>query len=205
LRKFYIGGLIYDGILELPLKNIKKKVARCISRYDLYPVVDICCGSGVQCFRIAGNGEEDVCGLDLDAGMIRYAASKYPRIPFVCADAAEVPLKDSSVCGVILSYALHDKSPETREKMLKEVKRVLSPEGKIVFVDFEPPWNAKSWMAKLYIYAIERLAGYVHFKNGRQFLYRGGLRAFIRQHDLGEIDRYDVELAHTSIVVARFV
>jgi ubiquinone/menaquinone biosynthesis C-methylase UbiE len=205
LRRFFIGGLIYDGILEPPLKNIKKRVAHFVTRYDLYPVLDICCGSGVQCFRIFEKRNGSVYGLDLDRGMIQYAVSKYPSIPFMCADAAHVPLKDNCVSGAILSYALHDKPPEIRSQMLKEVRRVLRPEGRIVFVDFEPPWSKKSRMAMLYVYGIEKMAGRDHFKNGRQFLLEGGLRTFLRRNGLKEMDRHDVELAHTSIVVARFV
>jgi demethylmenaquinone methyltransferase/2-methoxy-6-polyprenyl-1,4-benzoquinol methylase len=203
LKRFYINGWLYDWALEPILRSIKKSVTQFISRFNLYPVLDICCGSGVQCYRIMRN-RESAFGLDLDIGMIIYAASKYPHIPFMCADAANIPVKDSSLQGAILSYALHDKSSRTRIRMLQEVRRILSPEGKIVFVDFEAPWNGKSRMASLYIYWIERIAGKDHFKNGRQFLHQGGLRSFIQQNGLEEIERLDIDLAHTSVVVARF-
>ncbi len=203
LRRFYLGGLLYDWILEPSLGNIKKKVAQFVSRYDLYPVIDICCGSGVQCNRLIEN--LGVFGLDLDDRMIHYASSKYPRIPFLCADAASIPVKDSSVKGAILSYAIHDKSPEMRTRILQEVKRILYPVGKVLFVDFECPWNRISRMASLYIYGIERMAGKDHFRNGRRFLSDGGLRFFLEQNGLEEIERYNVDLAHTGIVVAKFI
>jgi ubiquinone/menaquinone biosynthesis C-methylase UbiE len=205
VRRFYLGGLLYDWALEPQLKNIKTRVAHLISRYDLYPVLDICCGSGVQCFRIANNGRGVAYGLDLDVRMVQYAVSKYPKIPFMCADAENIPIRDSCVRGVILSYALHDKFPDIRKKMLQEIRRVLSPDGKIVFVDFEAPWNKISRMASLYIYGIERLAGKEHFKNGREFLKQGGLYSFIHQNEFEEIERHNVELAHTGIVVAKFI
>jgi ubiquinone/menaquinone biosynthesis C-methylase UbiE len=204
LRRFFVGGLIYDMFLEFPLKKIKAKVAQIISEHDLYPVLDICCGSGVQCSRVVEDGDKEVYGLDLDMSMIQYAALKYPKIPFVCADAAEVPLKDSSIKGAILSFALHDKLPEKRIEIIQEVKRVLTNEGRIVFVDFEPPWSMKSRIAKFYVSGIERMAGKEHFKNGRQFLRTGGMRAFAYHHGLEELERHNAELAHTSIVVARF-
>jgi hypothetical protein len=59
-------------------------------------------------------------------------------------------------------------------------------------------------MASLYIYGIERMAGKEHFRNGRQFLQQGGLRSLIQQNGIEEIERHDIELAHTSVVVARF-
>lgn len=204
MKRLYLGGLLYDWILEPSLSNIKKRVAQFISRFDLCPVLDICCGSGVQCNRVIEN-QKGVFGLDLDVRMIHYASSKYPRIPFMCADAASIPFKSSSVKGAILSYAIHDKFPEIRTKMLQEVKRILCPDGKVVFVDFEYPWNRISRMASLYIYGIERMAGKDHFRNGRRFLSDGGLRFFLEQNGLEEIARHDVDLAHTGIVVAKFI
>jgi ubiquinone/menaquinone biosynthesis C-methylase UbiE len=204
LKTFYIGGILYDWLLEPPLKNIKKHAARFISDYELYPALDICCGSGTQCHRIV-QWKNEVYGLDLDERMIQYASTKYPQIPFMCADAEKIPIKDSCVRGVILSFALHDKYPETRTKMLQEIRRILYPEGKVVFVDFECPWNRTSKMASLYIYGIERLAGRVHFRNGRNFLAQGGLRSFLEKNGLAEIERYDVDMAHTGIVVAEFI
>ena len=203
MRKLYLGGLLYDCLLEPPLRNIKMKVAQYISCFGLYPALDICCGSGVQCNRIFENGE-GIHGLDLDVRMIQYASSKYPRIPFMCADAAHLPIKESSLKAVILSFALHDKFPKTRLKILKEARRILNPEGKIVFVDFECPWNRKSRIASLYVYGIERMAGRDHFRNGRQFLQQGGLRSFLEKNGLEEIERYNVDLAHTGIVLAEF-
>jgi ubiquinone/menaquinone biosynthesis C-methylase UbiE len=147
----------------------------------------------------------EVYGLDLDERMIHFASTKYPLIPFICADAEKIPVKDSCVKGVILSYALHDKYPETRKKILEEIRRIMCHEGKVVFVDFECPWSRRSKMASLYIYGIERMAGSAHFKNGRNFLAQGGLRSFLEKNNLAEIERHDVELAHTGMVVAEFI
>ncbi len=129
-----------------------------------------------------------------------------PPLRNVKKRADKIPFKDSSLRGAILSYALHDKLTGTRTKMLQEVRGILlHPKGKIVFIDFEAPWNRISRIAKLYICWIERMAGRDHFRNGRQFLQNGGLRAFIRRNGLEEIERHNVELALTCIVVARFV
>lgn len=203
MRKVYIDGLLYDLALEIMLKGLKKKVTECILRHNLLPALDICCGTGVQCHRI-WKIEQDIYGLDRDFRMIQYAASKYPEIPFMCADAVNIPFRNSCVKGTIISYSLHDKSPEMRIKMLEEAKRILKPDGKIVFVDFENPWSRRSRLGGFLTSGIERMAGQQHFKNGKQFLDQGGLRAFIKQNELVEIERFDVELAHTSIVVAQF-
>jgi len=203
LKKFPISGWLYDGILEPLLKNIKEKVAEFVFRHNLFPVVDICCGTGVQCHRISQKNPE-ITGLDLDLGTIHYAKSKYPAIPFICADATRTPFKDSSFKGAVISYSLHEKPPKKRFLMLQEVRRILSPEGKVVFVDFDNPWSRKSKLASVYVYGIERIAGEEHFSNGREFLKQGGLKAFLERYGLEEIESHQVELAHTSIVVAGF-
>ncbi len=203
MRKAYIDGLLYDLALEILLKGLKRKVTECILRHNLLPALDICCGTGVQCHRI-WKTEQDIYGLDRDFRMIQYAASKYPEIPFMCADAVHIPFRNSCLNGIVISYSLHDKSLEVRIMMLEEAKRILKPDGKIVFVDFENPWSRRSHLGGFLTYGIERTAGQEHFHNGRNFLKRGGLRAFIKQNGLVEIERYDVELAHTSIVVAQF-
>ena len=136
--------------------------------------------------------------------MINYASSKYPRIPFVCTDAANIPIRDKSFKGIIISYALHDKPQELRIKILDEAKRLLTPEGKIILVDYEQPWNRRSRIGKFFVYLIERMGSCEHFRNWRQFLKQGGLRAFEEKNGLVEIERHDIELGNSSIVVAKF-
>jgi len=86
---------------------------------------------------------------------------------------------------------------------LPEIKRILRPEGKMVIVDFDRPWSLKSRIASLYVYGIERIAGKEHFLNGRNFLKKGGLTAFIGRYGLEEIDSCSIELAQTRIVMAQ--
>jgi len=182
---------------------MKQGIARYISEYDLSPTLDICCGTGRQGYLIEIN-KQNIIGLDRDLKMVQYAQSKYPSIPFICADAADIPLKNGYFKGIIISYSLHDKPPELRTKMLSEVKRLLAPEGKMILVDFEQPWNRCSRLAGIFTYLIERMAGREHFRNGRLFLKQGGLRAFIKQNGIVEIERYDIELGNSSMVIAQF-
>jgi len=203
LRKFYIWGLMYEWLIEPLVKKTKLRVAGYVFQYNLFPVLDICCGTGKQCHFI-GLDKQNVTGLDIDLKMINYASSKYPRIPFVCTDAANIPIRDKSFKGIIISYALHDKSQELRIKMLDEAKRLLTPEGKIILVDYEQPWNRRSRIGKFFAYLIERMGSCKHFRNWRQFLKQGGLRAFEEKNGLVEIERHNIELGNSSIVVAKF-
>jgi hypothetical protein len=48
------------------------------------------------------------------------------------------------------------------------------------------------------------LAGGEHYTNRQQFLKKGGLKEFIEQNDLVEVERRNIELAASSIVVVQF-
>jgi demethylmenaquinone methyltransferase/2-methoxy-6-polyprenyl-1,4-benzoquinol methylase len=141
--------------------------------------------------------------LDLSFGFVRYAAARAPGLPFVCGDAARLPFKDRSLRAVSVSFGLHDKGPELRSAILEEARRVLSPGGRLIAVDFENPWDAKSRLGALFVWVIEHLASREHFANGREFLRRGGLRGFLRESGFVEASRRDVATGSLGIVVAR--
>lgn len=203
LRKIILRGTLYDLFIEPFLKRTKEWIAQFIIQNDLFPALDICSGTGKQC-RLAANSHQRIIGLDLDFKMIKHAASKYPQITFICADAANIPLQKESLKAVIISYALHEKPLNLRAKILEEAKSLLSPGGKLIFVDFEKPWNRLSRVGSLLTWSIERLAGREHYKNSRQFLQDGGLQTFIRANRLRPIEKQDFALGNSSIVVAQF-
>ena len=203
MKKIYPSAFIYECSIEPLLKKIKKRAAQYISQYDLYPALDVCSGTGAQCHMISMNNPH-VIGLDFDQKMIQYSSVKYPHVSFISADATHVPLKNKHFKGIVLSFSLHDKSPEMRIKIIEESKRLLEPEGKILLIDFENPWNKGSKLGSFFVYLIERAAGKEHFWNGRQFLKQGGLQVFLEQNELIEIERHNVELASSAIVLAQF-
>ena len=202
MRTIILRGTLYDIFLEPLLKRTKEWIARFIIQHDLFPALDICCGTGKQC-QLVANGQQRIIGLDLDLKMIKHASAKYPQITFVCADAAHIPLRKESLKAIIISYALHEKPRDLQAKILEEAKSLLSPEGRVIFVDFEKPWNRLSRLGRLLTWSIERLAGGEHYRNSSQFLQDGGLQKFIRKNNLRPIERHDIALANSSIVVAQ--
>ncbi len=202
MRKFILRGIFYDLFIEPLITRTKKKITRLITQNDLFPAIDICCGTGKQC-HLLEKRRQGTLGLDLDLKMLKYASSKYPQITFVCADAAHIPFRKESFRTVIISYSLHDKNQEMRIKIIQEAKRLLTPEGKIVFLDFENPWNRLSGLGSAFARLIERTAGGEHYKNNRQFLKNGGLQAIIRSHRLHTVERHDIPLGSSRIVVTQ--
>lgn len=200
--QLYVQGRLYDWLIEPIVKGIKNKVAYYFQKYGLFPALDICCGTGTQC-HFLGNINAQVYGFDIDPKIVEYASLKYPQRTFVCADAVNVPLKDHSFKGVLISFSLHDKTTEAQDKIMNEAQRLLNPEGAFIFVDFEKPWNTRSKRGAVISFMIERIAGSEHFRNNRRFLERGGLRSFIQRHRLVEVERSNVEMGALAIVVAQ--
>lgn len=230
--RFFVPGLLYDLAFAVVMKGLRRLVAATVEREGLWPWLDVCSGTGSQ-FRALGRGTERghvpsalgrslkrghvppvrvpdraadglAVGLDLSLGFVRYAAARAPGVPFVCGDAAELPFKSGALRAVSVSFGLHDKDERVRAAMMAEARRVLDPgAGRLIAVDFENPWSRKSRRGAFAVHLIERTAGGDHYRNGREFLRRGGLRAFLREHGFAEEARRDVESASIGVVVAR--
>jgi ubiquinone/menaquinone biosynthesis C-methylase UbiE len=197
---WYPPGRLYDLAFRRMMRRLRRRVARIVEGQGLYPWLDVCGGTGDQLRGRAGNL---AIGLDLDFGMVRYAAARAPGVPFVCADASRLPFKTGSTRAVSVSFGLHEKSPELRTAILAEARRVMGPDGRLIAVDFENPWNAGSRAGAFFVRMIEGIAGGQHYRNGRDFLRRGGLRALLRENGFVECDRRDVEAGSLGVVVSR--
>ena len=198
--RFYLYGWIYDALINSFLKGVRKKIANYIISSNLYPVLDVCCGTGKQCASL-NISEDMVMGFDCDFKMMIYASFKYSNIPFICADASDMPFKPQSIKSIIISFSIHDKPCELRQKMLAEAMKLLSPNGKIILVDFVHPWNFVSRLGYSLIYVVEKLAGKEHFRNGRKFLQGGGLEGFLKYYDFKKIISYNLELLCSRLVI----
>lgn len=201
---FYLGAWLYSSTIDFLLKNLRNRVAECAHRNNLFPLLDMCCGTGAQC-RVLSDYQNQIIGLDLDFKMLVYASSRSPQIPYVCADVSSVPLKDISFKGIVLSYALHEKHPDIRHKMISEVRKLLAPGGKVIFLDYDPPWNTKSRLSRTYNSIIERAGGTEHFNHFQYFLRKGGLTGFIKHEKFRLIELHSIEWASSRIILAELV
>ena len=196
----HFNAWFYDLTIERLVRSMRRTASGFIKKY---PVVDICCGTGVQLNHIAARGEGEVYGLDLDRRVLEYAQKKY-NFSLILGDAAQLPFTSAFFGTAVISFALHDKTPVVRSSILAEVCRVLQPGGYLVLVDFVKPWDRKSWWGAAVTHMIERMAGREHYRNGRQFLQAGGLLEFIKQNGLTEIERHQVAGGSFGIIRCRF-
>ena len=105
-------------------------------------ILDICCGTGSVILTFKERCPQSLAiGYDFSHGMLRKAQEKNStgRVIFVEGDAAALPFADSSFDVVTCSHALYELKGESREKALREMKRVVRPDGLVLIMEHEIP------------------------------------------------------------------
>ncbi|MGI5467183.1 class I SAM-dependent methyltransferase [Streptomyces sp. CA-132043] len=110
-------------------------------------VLDVGCGTGylTRCMAAVVGPGGTATGVDPSPAMLAYAGrkSREGQGEGVCvyregvAEALDVP--DASVDVVVSSLMLHHLPAELRPLALREMFRVLRPEGRLLVADFRPP------------------------------------------------------------------
>lgn len=102
---------------------------------DFKPIdnwLDIGCGTGYFCQKIQKKWPNaQGVGLDLAEGMLQFSRLRCPTVSYVCADAERLPLANNSQDLVFSSLALQWCNDFSG--VLNEIKRVLKPNGLLLF------------------------------------------------------------------------
>ena len=91
-------------------------------------LLDVGCGKGCFCIS-ANNRGVQVVGVDFSEVALDYAKSLKQNIEFILADAHFLPCKDQFFDYVVCLGSLEHFSD--KEKVLKEISRVLKPDGQV--------------------------------------------------------------------------
>lgn len=117
--------------------------------------LDICCGTGAGMRTLRLLCRERVVGLDMSAGMLAEAqritvdAPGEAKLEFVRGDALQMPFEsafDIAVCFGAFGHIL----PKDEKQFVAQIKQVLKPGGKFVFVTAYMPrlWSPAYWLAR---------------------------------------------------------
>jgi len=95
--------------------------------------LDLCTGTG-DIAEILYKKGCNVTGLDFSKNMLEIARKKHPYIEFIEGDCTSLPFENNSFDAITISFGL--RNIEDYNKALKEIYRVLKPNGKIFHLDF---------------------------------------------------------------------
>ena len=120
-------------------------------------VLDLACGEGYGSYLLAKTAKS-VMGIDIDNNTIKHARNKYIKqnLEFRVGSITEVPIGGESIFDVAVCFEALEHI-EDHQKLLSEVKRLLTPEGvfivstpnKTVYTD-EPQFNNPFHVHELY-------------------------------------------------------
>ena len=96
-------------------------------------VLDLGCGPGVLRPSL---GTVDYVGVDLNASHVEAARIAFPADTFICADVASLPPELDETFDLITCIGLiHHLSDATTTGLLRQAKRLLKPDGRLVTLD----------------------------------------------------------------------
>jgi ubiquinone/menaquinone biosynthesis C-methylase UbiE len=169
-RKNYIPALsydfltpLYDPLIWLALRESVFKTAL-LQQASVQPgtrVLDLACGTGTLAIMAKkACPQAEVVGLDGDAKILEIARTKARgenvAVRFDEAFSSALPYDDDSFDRVISSLFFHHINREDKRRTLRELRRVLAPNGELHVADWDKPQN---WLMKVASYPVRLFDG----------------------------------------------
>jgi ubiquinone/menaquinone biosynthesis C-methylase UbiE len=177
--------------------------SRGLSREDGKGIlVDCCCGTGGLLRHLAETTQGPLTlGVDLDAFALAEASRGLASGSLLIrGDVLHLPLITASADGAFISHALHVLPPRARLPVLREMARIVRPEGLLVIADYDPDGSATP-TTRFLLFLIERLAGGDHYRNYRTYMREGGVPALLKSAGLEARDKTPVHRGGGAIWV----
>jgi len=176
--------LSYENFIDPILKDVRQIVPEFAGMKAGSDVLDVCCGTGAQVIEYGKNGILAI-GIDKEQSMMNTALRNKERLnlvntSFYLADATALPFSDNSFDHVSVSFGLHDKDRDVRNRVVAEMRRVVKQEGSLIFIDFQVPLPNNIWA--MFARTIEFIAGGSHYEGFKEFINNGGLRKILQDH-----------------------
>lgn len=139
---------LYDSLTGLVGfgRSLQKKVLRMLQMRDGESFLDVGCGTGTLAILVQQTYPHSrIVGLDADKKILGIAKKKAEKakhsIEFIQAYAEKMPFPSHSFNIVVSTLTFHHVPTEIKKLALKEIHRVLKPEGRFLLADFGKPLN----------------------------------------------------------------
>lgn len=137
----------YDGLNRVISFGIdikwRKKVVKIIKEANPDTVLDIATGTGDLAINLAETNATKIVGLDISSGMLDIGKQKIKKkaldskIEMVLGDSENMPFEDNAFDAITVAFGV--RNFETLERGLKEIYRVLKPNGTFVILETSMP------------------------------------------------------------------
>ena len=137
----------YDGLNRVISFGIdikwRKKVVNMVKASNPDTILDIATGTGDLAINLAETNATKIIGLDISSGMLDIGKEKIKKknlvskIDMVLGDSENMPFEDNSFDAVTVAFGV--RNFETLENGLKEIYRVLKPNGTFVILETSMP------------------------------------------------------------------
>lgn len=165
--------------------RVHRTLTDVLKKHKAHRVLDVCCGTGIFAQRLQRNGFE-VIGLDSSPTMINHARSK-KRVPLLhLLDATQMTF-ESEFDAAIISFALHEMSPDTRETVWQKMHNAVRQEGILIIADFAKNDRIDlpaRLIQKFFVCGERSFLDHdpVHYENYCDWMSQGGALGWVKKH-----------------------
>lgn len=160
-------------------------------------ILDICCGTGAVIAAFATRYPESfTVGYDFSRGMLLKVREKHGirKIILIEGDAASLPFVDARFDVITCSHALYELKSAARQAALKEMKRVIRPDGLVLIMEHEMPHHS---LVKV-LFNLRMLT--MGSADAREFV-KGGLEPF--QRIFSDVSLFHSPSGKSKLIVCR--
>jgi demethylmenaquinone methyltransferase/2-methoxy-6-polyprenyl-1,4-benzoquinol methylase len=119
-------------------RHWRTRTRQCLELRPGQRVLDLAAGTGVSTAELRRSGAEAI-GCDFSIGMLRAGKANRSRrsVPFVAGDGMHLPFAAGAFDAATIAFGL--RNVVDPEAALKELARVVRPEGRLVVCEFSRP------------------------------------------------------------------